>query len=337
MPETVRETPTNFRDLRQDRELFKRYLENPYPVREVAYRYVSQHVTSQTATNIVLVAHGSLQDGTFFHQYVDVSGHPGVRWNSEVCGQARDGANWFLDAKAALGIGGRVQIAVPGASAYTRASSKSAEGLLQLRCACWFGLRMLVPGSVTWDGDTFAAEWFNSHWPQDTNSVPVKGEILGFTNNLPLAIRLSSKHWPKAYRYVVVHLEYDPTLTNQFYPTKLWTEAVLEQGVVQGQVLEDIRIEFGDNAVPEGGYKPADFLPTAVSQPPMLLLASNVSVYWAQGGKLTEVGTAVPPHSPMLRSVVKWGIRAAFVCSLLPLIVLIRAISRRTSSGYKQT
>jgi len=246
----------------------------------------------------MLVAEGSLQSGTFFHRYLEQSGHSSQIWGGEVSGQSSNGAYWFVDGRAVRGNAGRVQISEPESTALIRANSKSIESLLQLRFAGWFGLRMLVPQSVKWEGDRFEALWHNSQWPFDTNTVPVVGEVAGYSNNLPTAIRLKSPAWPKPYQYINIVYSYAPSSSLQYYPVGIQSEVVLDNGVIRGQTVDEIRVVFGVREIPGGGFKPADFLPSATSQPPLTIVASNAGVYFVVAdGRVEPIGSVLHTKS----------------------------------------
>jgi len=323
------ESLTTYPDLRADKELFKSFLAHPYPVRSVSF----DHVWERQGGRIVARAVGSLQEHTFFRRYLGgESGEPPIL-ESGISGMTEEGALWWLDALALQGVGGRVQISYPGATTNTRAQSRGAEGLLELRNACWFGLRMMVPGTLAWDGDQFKVNWYDSQWPLVTNTAEVMGQVVGYTNNLPTAIRLHSASWPTAYHYVVVHFEYDPGLKTQFYPTKLVTELVLESGSVRAQWFENVKIEFGE-ASPPGGFTPNQFLSSTNAAAPMVVIASNQDVYWrdVDGLKKVETVQASPPRRRGARLVVVSFLVAS---TLALLIVIVRAISRRPFGGHK--
>ena len=280
---------------------------------------------------MVATAVGSLQDKTFFRRYIGSgSDQPEILGNM-VSGMTEEGTFWFVDGKALEGLEGRVQMSQIGATTNTRGRTRGAEGLLELRNVCWFGLRKIVPGSLTWNGDSFRASWHDSQWPLATNTSVVTGEVLGYTNNLPTAIRLESEAWPDSYRHILLHYEYDPNLENQFYPSKLITELVLQTGSIRDQWFENIRIEFGD-AGPKGGFSPNDFLPSTNAAAPMVLIASNQDVYWDDGDGLKKV-EPIQGSSNSSRGVRMLLITFFLGSLLILLIVIVRAFSRKYSRG----
>ena len=57
-------------DLRLDKDLFKRYMENPYPIRQVVFDIPAGRPTKNPAK--ILVFEGSLQDDTFYVRSRDI-------------------------------------------------------------------------------------------------------------------------------------------------------------------------------------------------------------------------------------------------------------------------
>lgn len=321
-------------DVRKDRTLFKRYLENPYPIRSVRYLCVAEDVSSRSLSNTMVIAEGSLQDNTFFHRYMAHDSSQPEFLRNTVSGQSCDGTFWALDGRAMSGTGGRVELALAKTTAYTRATSRSTSGLLELRCVCWFGLRMLVPRTLRWEGNGFTASWYDVQWPQNTNTVSVSGEVLSFSNNLPVTIRLKCSTWPGSYRHVDVHYEYDGRSGSHWYPSRIWSEAALETGSVRGQFFDQIQIGFGRSQLPAGGYKPSDFLPYSNNAPPMTLVASNKGVFLEKDGGLVEVeGPASVPRPFASPHLVRRVIFVVLIISLLLPIVITLARGRWFGRG----
>lgn len=283
------EAPNHYPDLREDKALFKRFLENPYPIRKVTYRCVSEEDRGNVPVASVMIAQGSLQENTFFHMYMGDDTTQAKPSKRIVSGRSSDGTVWTLDGKAMSGTGGTVESAIAGTTTYTRATSRSTSALWELRTVAWFGLGMLVPHSLRWAGDTFSGNWHTPQWPQNTTIVAVSGQVLAFSNNLPLTIRLKSSAWPNSYRYVDIHFEYGALSGTQFYPRKIWSEAILKTGSARGRFYDQILIDFGRVELPKGGFKPSDFLPTKYSVVPISLVASNKGVFWENDGRLVKV------------------------------------------------
>ena len=122
----------------------------------------------------------------------------------------------------------------------------------------------MVPHSIAWHNDQFDILWYASQWPHDTNSYTVNGEVLAYTNNLPLIIRLKSTNWPKTYQWVDFHYEYDFSNKDRFYPVNIWANLVLiRDDQVQGVTFQVPEIEFGNATnLSESGYQASNFLPS---------------------------------------------------------------------------
>lgn len=202
--------------------------------------------------------------------------------------------------------------------------------MLQLRFAGWFGLRMLVPKSVKWEGEKFEAFWHKAHWPFDTNVVPILGEVMGYTNNLPTVIRLRSPAWPKPYQYIDVHYSYGPTTSTPYYPVRIQSEVVLDTGSVRGQTVDEIRVDFGVAEVPVGGFKPSDFLPSAATMPPLTIVASNTGVYFiGPDGRAEAIGGVVDRKAGYSRQLFRW-------CFALFLVISLGLLLRLFARSHKR-
>jgi hypothetical protein len=325
----------DYPDLRLNKDIFKRYLENPYPVRRVIFDIPVGHPTKYF-TNI-LIFEGSLLADTFFLHSQDSSvltQKSRKNFSSgEISGKSSIGTYWFINGKASHGKGGDVNITSTtylDPSSQTEAKFRSLESLGQLRGACWFGFRLMVPHSIVWSGDGFDILWYSSQWPHDTNAYTVHGEVLAYTNNLPLIIRLKSTGWPTTYKWVDFNYEYDFSKTDRFYPVNIWANLVLSGNLqVQGMTFQIPNIEFGDAdaSLPESGYDVAQFMPSNVTVPAYTFISSNQNIYWVNGGQLLKIEPPIGRVSLISSRLIVRTI--LFVLLFLPAVIFCAAVMKK--------
>jgi hypothetical protein len=290
-------TQTNeYPDLRLNKDLFKHYLENPYPVRRVVFF----EPASVDRPIEVLLCEGSLQPDTFYMQqqaspsvledgkYKNVS-------SGDVAGKSSTGEYWFVDNKAVRGKGGSIEVTSagdPDSSVTTLAKVRAFESLERMHDACWFGFNFMVPHSVVWHGDDFDMQFLEARdFPHATNTYTVNGEVLAYTNNLPLAIRIKSEHWPKRLISLEMQYEYDFSQGDRFYPVKIIRGASFagnrqEDPPMTVQISE---IEFGDVKPAESGYTATNFTPAEIAIPADVYVSSNRTIYWVNGHQWVRV------------------------------------------------
>jgi hypothetical protein len=339
----ARPNDTNaYPDLRVNKELFKQFLDNPYPVRDVVFDTPGGSPTKED-TNI-LVFEGGMQNDTFyvrndnismFATKMDTGGRGG-----EISGQSKSGVNWFISGKAARGTGGETELISTNYSdptAQTIAKYRSSESLILMRGACWFGFSFLVPHSIVWNGETFQMLWFDSQYPHVTNSYAVTGQIMAYTNNVPLAIRLTSKTWPANYKWVDLNYEYDFTKPDRFYPVNIWANLVFRGNIhVQGTTFQIPTIVFGDANPSEDGYKQADFLPAKRTVPPHSFIYSNGAVYLADD----KTPLLLQPPARAIPLITRKYIIEAFLVAfvILPAAIFLAAVvKKRKVNNEKST
>jgi hypothetical protein len=259
-PSLLRAQTNEYPDLRLSKELFKRFLENPYPVRKVVF-FQPMDVDNPA---VVLLREGSLQPDTF---YVRRLGTPRVLdggkfknlSDGRIAGKSSDGEYWFITGEAARGNGGEIGITeagVPDPLAMTAAKFGAFEPLPSLREACWFGFNFMVPHTAVWHGEQFEMRFLDSQgYPQNTNTYAVNGEVVAYTNNLPLIIRVKSEHWPKRLRWLVLTYEYDFSQKDRFYPIEVTSSGdfVGDPHPLSPMSTETVNIEFGNVELPNNG------------------------------------------------------------------------------------
>jgi hypothetical protein len=305
-PVGIRSQTNPYPDLRLDKDYFKQYMENPYPVKEVVFDVPVGHPTKHPTK--ILVYEGAWQRDTYYLRIQDADA---LRTKSgknvltgEVSGQTSDGAQWFFNGAASRGDGGEINVISSNfndSASMTEAKFKALESLGQLRGACCFGLALMVPHSIIWHGDDFTILWFDSQWPHNTNAYIVNGSVLSYTNHLPVVIRLKSAKWPNTYRWVDFHYEYDFNDPNRFYPVNIWANLVLVWKIeVQGSTFQVPEIQFGASDLPKAGYEPADFAPAKPLIRPFTYISSNAATYLlGAGGQLEKIEPPIRPISVM--------------------------------------
>jgi hypothetical protein len=325
-------------DLRINKKLFKQFLKNPYPVKDVVFDIPAGHPT-KNPTNI-FVFDGCLQDDTYFLHSQDTKNltKAGVKNFStgEISGQSSDGTHWFINGAASHGNGGDVDITsnnYADPAALTKGKFRSIESLVQLHGACWFGLLLMVPHSIVWHEDNFDILWHDSQWPHNTNVYTVNGEVLDYTNNLPKIIRLKSNKWPSTYKWVDYHYEYDFSNTNRFYPINIWANLVFVGDIeVQGATFNIPKIEFGKADLPEGGYQAKTFLQANVPVSFHMLMSISNNTYLVENGVLTKIDPPVRPDGILSPRII---IRVLLITLfILPAGVLFAAVIK---NKQKQT
>jgi hypothetical protein len=305
-----------FPDLRQSKQLFKKFLANPYPVKSVRFNVVRE--TEIPGKLSVSCAEGSLQNGTFYLQY---TGDRNDRTNfflNSASGMSSNKTVWSIDNAALIGVGGHVDLGLPKATAVSQGTARSSDALRTLRNVCWFGQANIVPETLRWQGET---DFFTvmQESPSDGSRKLLKGEIISYSNNLPTDIRLVCEDWPKSILHSDTRYEYGDS--NAFTPTKIMTEVTTDRGSYRGQWFDNVQIHFGSGA-PEGGFKPADFLPVSNSAAPMVIIASNNGVYWARPEGLVATVGSNPSLSS--QSSFPWKFAIMLLVAIVPLVIFLR-------------
>ena len=178
-------------DLRADKELFKQYLQHPYPVRKVVFTDLDFSKQSR-------LYEASVQSDTFYIRqltspHILVDGQENLS-QGDVRGLSSAGEYWSMDGLAARGTGGAINLTKaegPNTVPVSTAKAQAWESLFLFRGACWFNLVALVPETVVWHGDTFDAQWYKQRPPNNTNTIAIHCEVLAWTNNLPLITRIT--------------------------------------------------------------------------------------------------------------------------------------------------
>jgi hypothetical protein len=324
-------TQTNeYPDLRLNKDLFKRYLENPYPVREVVFFKPWSAFNNLTD---MLLCEGSLQPDMF---YIRQQASPKVLEDGkyknvstgEVAGKSSTGEYWFVDSQAVRGKGGTIYITSagdPDSSVTTLAKERALESLPKMLDACWFGLSFMVPHSVVWHGDDFDMRFRDdSGYPHTTNTYAVSGEVLAYTNNLPLVIRIKSEDWPRKdlvsldFRY-----EYDFSQEDRFYPVKITKTIVHSVNNRYSVPIQILKIEFGDVKPAENGYAATNFTQAEIATPADVYVSSNQTIYWVNGHQQIRVGP--PPVFKKPLFTINTYVRVILiVLLLLPAAFLVR-------------
>ena len=318
-------------DLRQDKSLFKQFLKDPYPVRSVRFMKPGKDVLVDGKPLSGYIAfEGAIQDGTFYLRHdADAPGQPEEYVSKgNVSGLSTKGIYWTLKDGAASGEGGSVNVtpdAVEDHDAMTEGKFNAKNGLMSLRTACRYGLFLLVPESLAWDGERFKARYFTPKWPHQTNTIPVTGEVLGYTNNVPTAIRMESSSPSWEVDATVLHYKYDFSITNRFYPVRIRSEAVIGNGRrIPGFSVDIPKIEFGKADLSNGGYQPKDFLPSNTTTPPDLYISSNDAVYWVSENGLSKVGPPRQAKHPSRRFLAWTATVGIVLLSATAILVVVR-------------
>jgi hypothetical protein len=257
--------------------------------------------------------------------------------SGEVAGKSSTGEYWFVDDKAVRGKGGNIEITSagdPDSSVTTVAKEKALESLVRMHNACWFGLNFMVPHSVVWHGDNFDMQFLDTRgFPGGTNAFAVSGEVLAYTNNLPLAIRIKSGHWPKELISLDFRYEYDFSQGDRFYPVKI-TKTVVASGNKGFSVPTQIpKIEFGDVKPAENGYTATNFTPAEIAIPANVFVSSNRTIYWVNRHEQVRVGP--PPVFKKPLFIINNFVRVILIALLLlPAVFLVRW-QKKTKSGKK--
>ena len=317
-------------DLRASKEFFKQYLQHPYPVRKAVF-------TATMGDQSVRLYEASVQSNTFYirHPTTPRILEDGQRNTADgsIVGRSSSGEYWSMDNGAARGHGGSISRTTqdtPDTDAMTTGKLRAWESLNMFHMACWFGFGLIVPETVVWHGDSFEAQWFNSQYPHNTNSFAIQGEVLAWTNNLPLIIRQEYPTLP-AYKWVDTHYQYDFSQPDGFYPISITCEIVFTAGgQLTGTGFHISQIEFGDAELPEGGYTLTNFLPAEVVKAPNVFITSTQGEYFVNIKQFLSTGPPPVVRVPWL-SLERARIMMACVM-ILPVIFLIgwRIKTRKT-------
>lgn len=304
-------TQTNdYPNLRLSKDLFKRYLENPYPVRKVVFfKTFSRPEDAKDAGGPlnVFLYEGSLQPDTFYtRQLTTPKVLEGGKFKNgsdgKIAGKSSTGEYWVINDAASRGKGGDIRITkadVPDTSAMTGGKFRALESLPTVRGTCWFGLGRMVPHTLVWHGDSFDMQWYNSQYPHDTNAFTVNGEVLAYTNNLPLVIRLKFPSLP-GYQWADMNYMYDFSQKDRFYPVSMTCEIVFTGNKrLQGDSYCVQEIEFGDAKMSESGYTTTNFTPSNIAIPADVYIASTQGEYWINGKQFVTVGLPPTPKHPL--------------------------------------
>lgn len=278
-------------DLQQSKERFKEYLQAPYPVKNVVFIMPGKEVVYKgKPLDGDLVFEGAIQgDAYYLRHLTGRAGQPAnYRMRGVIAGRSREKLPWKVDDHAVRGAGGNIDVALAAersGRAQSEAEHEARMAVQRLKMATQFGMPLLVPQSVQWTGDRFTALYLSDRWPIETNSYPVSGHVVAWTNNLPSELRVFSATWPKQLDYVAYHYEYDFALSS--YPRDFWGEMVGTNGRrypgIKRRVLE---IQFGES---DEDFTPGNFLPASQVTQPNVFISSNNATFWLHEGKLIEV------------------------------------------------
>jgi hypothetical protein len=327
----LRSHTNDYPDLRSSKEFFKRYLENPYPVRKVVF---FEPKDANFPSN-VLLCEGSLQPDTFYVRQLTIprvleDGKYKNLSDGQVTGKSSSGEYWFINDEASRGKGGVIGITKAEVSdpfAMTSSKNRAYASLPSLHDACWFGFNFMIPHTAVWQGDQFTTRFLVSQmYPQTTNTYEVSGEVVAWTNNLPLIIRLKSDHWPKKLQWLEFTYEYDFSQKDRFYPIKVTSVGVIagDPHPIEPMSTETVSIEFGsDLFLFKNGYTVSNFVPQEVATQPNVYITSTQGEYWVNEKQFISTGPPATPKRPLFAMTP--FVRAVLIfLMILPAVFLIR-------------
>lgn len=303
---------------------FKKYLQKPYPIKRVLFGKPGSEVLfkGKPLTGSIFFE-GSLQPNTFYLRHLEVMSNqpPNYVSKGQIAGQSKEGMLWSVNGDAAKGKGGEIDLAMATGRGSRKISANKADGdalaaQFDLRRVANYGVGLLIPDTLTWDGNRFKAEEWGPGWPQTTNRETIEGQIVEYVGNLPRRIRIHCDAWPKSMIAAEIESIYDSKDISRWFPTDIIISAVTLSSVVPINRIKILDIEFGSAELDAYGFSPAMFVKINTNNPPNIFMTTNGVVYWVNGDRLEEIKSAGPlptrrPYSRQLLWVVVSGLTAA--------------------------